>query len=108
MDSPFGRKAQQPAHYSGNALPIMDLSGELLLAGARDRVELGLAVILRTSPPGRYPALLLQPEQRSIDSTLIDGQEVVADLLDAAGDAVAVLRPQSLEGLEDHQIECAL
>ena len=46
---------------------------------------------------------MLQLEQQGIERALVDGQKVSADLLNAAGDAVAVLRSQNIEGFEDHQ-----
>jgi hypothetical protein len=39
---------------------------------------------------------------------LIELQHVLADLLDAAGDAVAVQRPHRHQRLQHHQIERAL
>src|SRR5262249_18500968 len=48
------------------------------------------------------------PDQRSINRALIEKDGVAADLLDAASDAVAVLRAESGEGLKDHEVERAL
>ena len=39
---------------------------------------------------------------------MVDGQQVVAGLLDAARDAVAVLRAHGIERFEDHQGQRAL
>jgi hypothetical protein len=39
---------------------------------------------------------------------LIDDERLLADLLDPAGDAVAVERSHLLQRLEDHQVERAL
>jgi len=46
---------------------------------------------------------MLQLEQQGIEGALVDGEEISADLLDAAGDAVAVLVSEEIECLEDHQ-----
>ena len=46
---------------------------------------------------------MLQLQQQGIERALIDIQKVSADLLDAPGDTVAVLRPQDIQCLEDHQ-----
>ena len=46
---------------------------------------------------------MLQLEQQGIERALIHSQKVAADLLDAAGNAVAVLRAQHIEGFEDHE-----
>ena len=46
---------------------------------------------------------MLQLQQQGIKRALVDSQKVSADLLDAAGDAVAVLRSQHIQGLQDHQ-----
>ena len=51
---------------------------------------------------------MLQLEQQGIERALVEGEKVAADLLDAAGDAVAMLRAQNIEGLEDHQRKRAL
>jgi len=51
---------------------------------------------------------LLQFQQDGIESALIHGQQISADLLDAPRDAVAVERTQNIESLEDHQCQRAL
>src|SRR6202044_1966265 len=53
-------------------------------------------------------AFMLKLEQQGIKRALVDRQKVSADLLDAPGDSPAVLRPQDIEGLEDHQRERSL
>jgi hypothetical protein len=35
-------------------------------------------------------------------------QDLLADLLDPAGDAIAVLRPERIENFQDHQIKRSL
>lgn len=46
---------------------------------------------------------LLQLQQQGIKGALVDSQNISADLLDAAGNPVAVLRPQHIKGFQDHQ-----
>src|SRR5580658_250481 len=51
---------------------------------------------------------MLQLQKPRIECALVDCQDISADLLNAPGDAVAVLRPQDTEGLEDHQRQRSL
>jgi len=51
---------------------------------------------------------MLQLQQQGIKRALVHSQQVAADLLDATGDSPAVLRPQDIECLEDHERECSL
>ena len=46
---------------------------------------------------------MLQLEQQGIERALIHSQKVAADLLDAPGDPVAVLRSKDVQRLQDHQ-----
>ena len=46
---------------------------------------------------------MLELEQQGIMCALVDSEQVSADLLEMPGDAPAVLRPQDIECLEDHQ-----
>ena len=103
------RQPQHPHHHARKSVPSSAAcGGQLLPAGPRDRVELRLAVVVRRAPARRDPAALLQAEQRGVDRALIELQDVLADLLDAPGDAVAVQRPHRVERLQHHQIERAL
>src|SRR5437773_5644759 len=87
---------------------MLRFGGEMLFAGARDRVELGAAVVVAGAPAALDQALLLEPEERGIDGALIERQDAARHLLDAARDAVAVLRTHGLQRLEHHQIERAV
>src|SRR5262249_44176527 len=51
------------------------------------------------------PSHLLQVEQRRVDGSLIEVEDLAANLLDAACEPVPVERAESLESLEDHQVE---
>ena len=46
---------------------------------------------------------MLKLEQQWIERALVDRQKVSADLLNAAGDAVAVLRAQHIQRFEHHK-----
>ena len=52
--------------------------------------------------------MLLQLQQRGVERPLVDGELVGADLLDPAGDRVAVERPHRVERLEDDEIQRAV
>ena len=51
---------------------------------------------------------MLQLEQQGIKRALVESQKVSADLLNPAGDSLAVLRSQDIECLEHHQRERTL
>ena len=84
---------------------LFGIGGRATLAG--QLVELRLAVVLRGSPLGLDQALLLQPVERRVERALLDFQYVVGELVQAHGDAVAVVRPGA-EALQDEQVERAL
>ena len=66
------------------------------------------AVVLRTPPARGDQAPLPEPEERRVHRTFVELQRVVADLLDAAGYPVPVLRPHHGVRLEHHQVQGAL
>ena len=51
---------------------------------------------------------MLKLEQQGIERALVESQKVSADLLDASGNALAMLRSQNIECFEDHQRERSL
>src|SRR5215204_3216788 len=99
---------EQARHHRDRARPYVGFNQQLLLAGARDRVEARAAIVLAHAPLARDPPLLLEPEQRRIDRSLVQRQRAFGNLLDAAGDAVAVQRSHPVESLEDHQVQRAV
>src|ERR1700722_2910611 len=99
---------EDAADHAGDAFPLGGLAYELLRAFCGDRVELCFAVVVGGAPAGGDPALLLEAEQGSVDGAFVQLEDVFADLLDAAGDAEAVLRSESVKRLEDHEVEGAL
>src|SRR5262252_9207554 len=63
-------------------LPFSFLHRELLLAGSGNAVELGLAIVLRNTPFRGDRSFLLQFQQDGIQRSVIDGEQVLAGLLD--------------------------
>ena len=59
-------------------------------------------------PIGRDPSALLQTDERGVDGALVEQDFVSAGLLNAPGNAVAVLRAHGGEGLQHHQVQRAL
>ena len=79
----LSRESQHAADHTGNPLPVLGFHRELLLAAPGDRIELRLAVVLRRSPLGGNPSPSLHAQQRGVDRTLIELENVAAHLLDA-------------------------
>src|SRR5262249_58704762 len=102
------RRREEAFDDVGGARPILGFGGELLPAGAGDRVVAGAAVVLRCAPLRSDPSHLLELEQRRIERSLIQLELVAADLLDPPRDPVAVQRPEAIERLEDHQRQRAV
>src|SRR5207249_2989334 len=84
------------------------LTLDLPAAGARQPVELGLAVVLGDAPLRIDIAFLLELHELGIERAVIEREAIAARLLDAPRDAVAVQRPEALERFQDHQRERAL
>src|SRR5512135_2892359 len=75
-------------HHAGEALPVAGVGSQLAAAGAGDRVELGLAVVIGGAPVRFDPSALLETNERRVDRALVEQDFVAADLLNTAGDAV--------------------
>src|SRR5207302_624661 len=93
------RRLQQPRHDGGHPLPAFGFRGELLASGSSQRIKFCPPVVLARPPLRRDPALLLDAQQRRIEGALIEVQHVVRDLLNALGNAVAVLAAKRVERL---------
>ena len=89
-------------------LPFLRFFFELLAAGAGELVILGFAIVVGDAPLGSDVAFQLQFQEGGIESAVIDGEEIAAGLLNAAGDAVAMERTESLQSFQDHQGQGAL
>src|SRR6516225_5054113 len=106
--SSFRFELQHPANHVGNPLPLLCFHLQMFLPALGDRIKLRLAVVLRSSPLGRNPCLLLQPQQRGVHRHLIQLKNVAAHLLDAPRNAEAVQRPQRVQRLQNHQVQRSL
>ena len=102
------RGARKAAIRSAVCMPFARLARQLLAPRGGERVVLRAAVVLGLAPFRLDEPFLLQLEQRGVERAVVEREAVLARLLDAARDAVAVQRPEHLEGLEDHQGEGAL
>src|ERR1051325_11086243 len=98
-------KIQDALNHTGCTLPTFSLAPQLLLSGLRYRVELRLAVIFRSPPFGSNPTLLLETNQRRVNSTFIKLEQVLADLFEAARNTVPVQRPKHFKRPQNHHIE---
>jgi hypothetical protein len=58
MASTFVRHIEQTADYAGDPFPVAGLRGELFATGFGDRIEFGLAIVVRNAPLRRDPSLL--------------------------------------------------
>jgi hypothetical protein len=99
---------QESAEDRGRALPFTSFLFDPSSSRAREAIVLCFPVVVGDAPLGGDVALLLELEERRVERAVIDCDRLTADLLDAAGDAVPVLRPHGLEGFQDHQGERAL
>src|SRR5262245_33773946 len=99
-------RAQRRVHGERGEIPAFGVGLEALSTGGGERIELGLAVVVRRAPLAVDEALMLEPIEGGIERTLLDGERASGDLLDAQQHAVAMLRAER-DGLEDQQIERA-
>ncbi len=118
---PHAREEDAPGHHGftpsrfehalddrRDARPAFGFSRELTCPARRQAVELGAPVVLGRAPLRANPPLLLELHERGVERALIEPQRVAAHLLDAPRDAVAVLRPERVERLQNHEGERAL
>src|SRR5262249_35168563 len=101
------RHVEQQGDRSRECPPCPRLLVELLPAGARQRVELGAAIVLGRAPLRLDPAAPLQPVERRIQRSLLDAKRILRDLLNPIGDRPAVLRLEG-ERFENQEVERAL
>src|SRR3954467_8068675 len=73
---------------------------QLLAAGARQLVVLGIAVVVRRGPPRLDPAAALEAMQRRVERSLLNLDDARGDLVEPLGDRPAMLRFER-QGLED-------
>ena len=89
-------------------MPFAGFARELLAPRGGERIELRATIVLGLAPLRRDEPLLLELEERGVQRAVVEREAVLARLLDAARDAVAVKRSEDLEGSENHQGERAL
>src|SRR5205807_1783811 len=101
-------RRQEALQDCGSFVPLASLTLKLAVAGASEFVIFGFSIVVRDAPFGGDEAFLFELEQRGIQRAVIEGKQVAAGLLDAAGDAVTVKRAESLKCFEDHQSQSPL
>src|SRR6266566_1243064 len=89
-------------------MPFAGFARQLLAPRGGEGVVLGAAIILGLTPFRFDESLLLELEERGVQGAVVEREAVFARLLDAASDAIAVKRPEYVEGFENHQGERAL
>lgn len=104
----LGLDFEEASDDGGGLLPILRLGLKGFAAGFGEVVEASTAIVFRGAPFGFDGAFLFELEKDGIERALVHGEEIAADLLDAAGEAVAVERAEDVESLEDHEGESAL
>src|SRR5579883_1399563 len=80
-------QSKQPPDHARDPLPVLSFSRQLPAAFDRNGVEARASVLVRSSPFGADPPLLLEPQQSGIDGALIQLEHGFADLLDAPRDS---------------------
>src|SRR4029453_11340098 len=88
-------------------LPALELAGELLAPGGRQRIEARLAASLGLPGLRLDPTLVLESMERWIERALRDLQRVPAHLLNTLGDRPAMLGFER-DRLEDQEVEGSL
>src|ERR1700739_33393 len=78
------------------------------MASLGELVELGAAIVVGGAPLGADVTLLLQLEQRRIQRAVVELEQVATGLLDAPGEAVAMLGAHGFERFQNHQGQRAL
>lgn len=104
----FGFEFEEAGDDGGRLSPIVCFGLKGFAAGFGEVVEAGATIVVGRAPFGFDSAFLLEFEKDGVERALIDGEEIAADLLDAAGEAVAVKRAEDVESFEDHEGEGAL
>jgi len=87
--------------------PGFGFLAELAAAQRGELIELGPAVIVREPPLGLDPFAGLEAVQRWVQRPFADLEDVAGELLDPAGDGIAMRRPPA-QRLEDQEIEGSL
>src|SRR5262245_2990088 len=95
--------AQNSSHCFAQSLPVRSLGSELLATGLSQFVIFCAAIVLRSSPLGFDPTLLLHAIERRIERTLLDFQDLVGRLLNPLCNLVSVQRPARERSQNEHR-----
>src|SRR2546422_4463319 len=90
----FHRK--ESLHNGCGLFPALSLGPQSFASVPCQAIETSPAAILGDAPFGGDRTLLFQPQQHRIQSALVDGENIPADLLDSPGNPVAMQRPQNI------------
>ena len=104
----LGFHRKKSPHDGRSLFPASGLSLQLFAPVACQSIEASPAVILGGAPFGGDRTLLFQPQQHRIQSALVDGENIPADLLDPSGNPVAMQRPQNIQSFKHHERQGAL
>jgi len=89
------------------SIPVRLFGGELFASDGGEFVELGLAAVVGGSPFGVEPAAFFEAMEGWIERALLDLEDLLGDLANAVGDAIAMDRAEG-DDLEDEHVEGAL
>ena len=99
---------EEPCDQRRRFLPAPCFGLKLPASGRRQSVEARSTVVIGRPPLGGDGTFLLESQEQRVQRPLINRECIVADLFDAFGQSVAVLRSEDVEGFEYHQRERAL
>src|SRR5882724_5037960 len=80
---------------AGQPLPLFGLTRQRASSEARERIEFGASIVLRLSPLGRDPSLLLELVEGRVERAVAHLEDVLRDRLETLADGPAIHR---LEG----------
>ena len=95
-------------HDGNGAIPLLLLFTEMSPSECGDVIESGFAIVLGYFPRRPYKSTLLQTHQAGVQRSHIQTDSAGGYLFEAGGDRIPVQRPQSIQGLQDHQVERSL
>jgi hypothetical protein len=99
--------AEYFGNESGHAVPLVGFGAKLVAADGGELVELCLAIVVGFAPLAGDETLMFEAVEGRIEGTLLDGELLAGDLLDAEKNTIAVKRTEG-DGLEDEHVKCAL
>ena len=106
--SPTRLRRQDAPDHCREAAPVGALLPELPAPSLGNGIELRTSIRLGRTPLRANPASLLEAHEGRVDRSLIQEDMVAAALFDSACNAVSMLRPDRVEGLEDHEVQGSL